>query len=49
MSDYLSSLLIHKPDNVFKFTREYFSILSELPIVSKMVIIAGPRGSGKVT
>jgi guanylate kinase len=47
LNDYLANLLLHKPDDVFKFTKDYFSILSEKPEIEKLLLIVGPTGVGK--
>jgi guanylate kinase len=49
LNDYLANLLLHKPDDVFKFTKDYFAILSEKPKVDKLLLIVGPAGVGKST
>jgi guanylate kinase len=43
----LSNLLLHKPDDVFKFTKDYFSVLSDLPDLSKILVLVGPQCVGK--
>ena len=58
LNDYMSSLLLHKPDDVFKFTKDYFSFFNkkgkdgaeEQPAINdiKPLIIVGPSGVGKV-
>ncbi len=47
LNDYLANLLLHKPNDVFKFTKDYFAILSEKPEVDKLLLIVGPTGVGK--
>lgn len=49
MSDFLSTCLLHKPDDIFKYTKEYFSLLCKEPDISRLVIIIGPSGVGKGT
>lgn len=61
LNDFLSNLLLHKPDDVYAFARSYFStshaILTLLPqkfstISNKKpspLVIAGPSGVGKGT
>jgi guanylate kinase len=49
ISDYLSNILLHKPDDVFKFTKDYFRILSDQPEINKVLVIVGPEGCGKTT
>ena len=47
LNDYMANLLLHKPDDVFKFTKDYFSLLAEVPNISKVLTIVGPSGVGK--
>jgi len=47
LNDYMANILLHKPDDVFKFTKDYFSILAEVPNISKVLTIVGPSGVGK--
>ena len=47
ISDYLSNILLHKPDDVFKFTKDYFRILHDDPDTNKALIIVGPHAVGK--
>jgi len=49
INDYLSDLMLHKPEDVFKFTKNYFSILSTTPNIAKVLIVVGPSGVGKGT
>ena len=52
MNDYMSSLLLHKPENVYKFTRDYFAFFNKdakEPIGPKPFIVIGPSGVGKVS
>lgn len=49
MSDFLSTCLVHKPDDIFKFTKEYFSRFSEKPEIPKLVVLVGPFGVGKIS
>ena len=52
LNDFMSSLLLHKPENVYKFTKDYFAFFNKegntkagpLPLV-----IMGPSGVGKVS
>ena len=59
LNDYMSGLLLHKPDDVFKFTKDYFSFFnkkgkedqvkeSEFSDI-KPLILVGPSGVGKVS
>jgi guanylate kinase len=47
ISDYLSNILLHKPDDVFKFTKDYFRILHDEPDTNKALIVVGPHAVGK--
>ncbi len=47
LNDYMANILLHKPDDVFKFTKDYFSILADKPNISKVLTIVGPSGVGK--
>jgi len=49
LNDYMTNMLLHKPDDVFKFTKDYFSILAESPNIAKVLTIVGPSGVGKKT
>lgn len=49
LNDFLSSVLMHKPDDLFKYTKEYFSILCTKPSISKLILVIGPIGVGKTT
>ena len=49
INDYLSNLLLQKPDDVFKFTKDYFRILSEKPEINKIIFVVGPDGVGKAS
>ena len=39
LNDYLSNILLHKPDDVFKYTKDYFQILCETPDIDKILIL----------
>lgn len=47
ISDYLSNILLHKPDDVFKFTNDYFRILHDDPDTNRVLIVVGPYAVGK--
>lgn len=47
MADFLSNCLIHKPDDIFKFTKEYFSKFSDKSDLSRCIVVVGPHGVGK--
>ena len=49
LNDYLSNILLHKPDDVFKFTKDYFKFLSDKGESHKFVILVGPNSVGKTT
>lgn len=50
LNDFLSSCLTHKPDDLFKYTKEYFSIFTkDEPEVTKIIVVIGPPGVGKGT
>lgn len=38
---------MHKPDDLFKYTKEYFVRYAEIPQVSNLIVIVGPTGVGK--
>jgi guanylate kinase len=47
MTDYVSSILLHKPDDAYAFTRDYFTKFNPEPIPNKPLIITGPSSVGK--
>jgi guanylate kinase len=47
LSDYLSNILLHKPDDVFKFTQDYFSILATQAKLTPVLVVVGPNSVGK--
>ena len=49
LNDYLSNILLHKPDDVFKFTKDYFKFLCEKGESHKLVVLVGPNSVGKTT
>jgi guanylate kinase len=49
LNDYLSNTLLHKPDDVFKFTKDYFKFLSDKGESDKFVVLVGPNSVGKTT
>jgi len=49
LNDFLSSVLLNKPDDVFVFAKEYFSPFNPTPLKGKPIIIVGPSGVGKNT
>lgn len=49
MNDFLSAVLLNKPDDVFLFAKEYFHPFNPTPVKDKPFIICGPFGVGKKT
>ena len=49
LNDYLSNILLHKPDDVFKFTKDYFKFLSDKGDSDHLVVLVGPNSVGKST
>ena len=49
LNDYLSNILLHKPDDVLKFTKDYFKFLSDKGESDKFVVLVGPNSVGKTT
>lgn len=49
LNDYLSNILLHKPDDVFKFTKDYFKFLCDKGESHKFVVLVGPNSVGKTT
>lgn len=49
LNDFLSSVLLNKPENIFNYSREYFSKFNLTPVRTKPLIIVGPSGVGKST
>ena len=49
LNDYLSNILLHKPDDVFKFTKDYFKFLCDQGESHKLVVFVGPNSVGKTT
>mmetsp|Transcript_23679 Transcript_23679/g.41950 ORF Transcript_23679/g.41950 Transcript_23679/m.41950 type:complete len:266 (-) Transcript_23679:23-820(-) len=49
LNDFLSSVLLSKPENIFTYAREYFSKFNLSPVRTKPLIILGPSGVGKST
>jgi hypothetical protein len=49
LNDFLSSLLLNKPDDVYLFAKEYFHPFNTTPVKNKPLIICGPFGVGKQT
>lgn len=49
LNDYLSNILLHKPDDVFKFTKDYFKFLCDKGQSHKLVVLVGPNSVGKTT
>lgn len=49
LNDFLSSVLLSKPDDVYLFAKEYFHPFNPTPVKDKFFIICGPFGVGKKT
>jgi len=49
LNDFLSSVLLHKPDDVYVYAKEYFHPFNPTPLRGKPFIIVGPSGVGKNT
>ena len=49
LNDFISSVLLHKPDNVFVYAKEYFHPFNPQPKQMKPLIVVGPSGVGKKT
>lgn len=49
LNDYLSNILLHKPDDVFKHSKDYFKILSDKGQSESFVILVGPSSVGKTS
>jgi guanylate kinase len=47
LNDFLSSVLLHKPDDVFVYAKEYFHPFNPTPLRGKPFILVGPSGVGK--
>lgn len=49
LNDFLSSVLLNKPDDVYLFSKEYFHPFNPTPVKDKPFIVWGPFGVGKKT
>ena len=49
LNDFLSSVLLHKPDDVYVYAKEYFHPFNPTPLRGKPFILVGPSGVGKNT
>jgi len=49
LNDFLSSVLLNKPDDVYLFSKEYFHPFNPTPVKDKPFIVCGPFGVGKKT
>jgi guanylate kinase len=49
LNDFLSSVLLRKPDNVYVFSKEYFHPFNTAPEQKKPLVVVGPSGVGKKT
>lgn len=50
LNDFLSSLLLEKPEDIYFYARKYFGFFNvEKPVEKhKLLVISGPSGVGKV-
>lgn len=51
LNDFLSTVLLEKPDDVYVYAQEYFSYFNteKEPQQYKPLVLSGPQGVGKVT
>jgi len=49
LNDFLSSVLLSKPNDVFVYAKEYFHPFNRTPLKQKPLILVGPSGVGKKT
>ena len=51
MSDFLTKLLLHKPNNIYNFANDYFKYFEKSSMQNKVrpLLICGPSGCGKGT
>ena len=49
LNDFLSAVLLNKPDDVYLFAKEYFHPFNPTPVKDKALILCGPFGVGKKT
>lgn len=49
LNDFLSSVLLSKPNDVFVYAKEYFHPFNPTPLKNKPLILVGPSGVGKRT
>ena len=49
LNDFMSSVLLNKPDDVYLFAKEYFHPFNPAPVKEKPFIVCGPFGVGKET
>lgn len=49
LNDFISSVLLHKPNDVFVYAKEYFHPFNPKPLKFKPLILVGPSGVGKHT
>ena len=49
LNDFLSSVMLSKPDDVFVYAKEYFHPFNPTPQKNKPLILVGPSGVGKRT
>ena len=49
LSDFMSQVLLHKPDDIFEFAAARFNTIETKDQGHRPVVICGPSGSGKST
>ncbi len=49
LNDYLSNILLHKPDDIFQFTKDHFQFLCTAPHIDRLLLIIGPKCGGRST
>ncbi len=49
LNDFMTSVLLHQPRDIFLFSRDFFSVFNPEPDYFKPLVMAGPSGVGKGT
>ena len=51
LNDFISSLLLDKPENIYNYAKDYFSFFNvkKKNEQSRLLVICGPSGVGKVS
>ena len=49
LNDFMTSVLLHQPKDIFLFARDYFGVFNPEPDYYKPLVLAGPSGVGKGT